>query len=114
MTDSLASQRLEDYRNAYRAAWSGQYDDWASHTLDSIGDAELRIEDLRQVLQQLADANRRADRYIDAFERLAAAVGQLDFDRSESGLPQTEEQWIEFVRGIDDRAQEIIEQMEEQ
>jgi hypothetical protein len=53
------------------------------------------------------------DRLRDAYERLAACVGRLDFDRSESALPETQEQWIEFVREIDERAQSLIEAEEE-
>lgn len=53
------------------------------------------------------------DRLTDLFEKLAATVGRLDFDRSESAIPETQEQWIEFIREIDDRAQVIIEQNEE-
>lgn len=51
---------------------------------------------------------REMDRLSDLIERLDAAVGALDFDRSESGLPETQEQWIEFVRGVDEKAQKIL------
>jgi hypothetical protein len=50
-------------------------------------------------------------RLVDAFGRLAVVAGRLDFDRSESGLPQTEEQWIEFVRSVEESAAKIVDEV---
>lgn len=61
------------------------------------------------LLVQRLDLLKEVDRLRDAYELLAACVGRLDFDRSESALPETQEQWIEFVRAIDERAQALIE-----
>jgi len=82
-----------------------------------LADAKLTDADLASGELPLAYHDRRAlvreaVRLADLFEKLAAVVGRLDFDRGESGLPETQEQWIEFVRELDDSAQKIIDQYE--
>lgn len=90
---------------------------------------ERDISDLREVNRQLAYAEEtrhelagdctkyrkqrdeqhaRADLLDDAFEKLAALVGLLDFDSTECVAPATQEQWVEFVRDIHDRAGKVI------
>lgn len=76
-----------------------------------------RADELRRRYPSLKFVGEMADeigRLRGAYERLAACVGSLDFDRSESALPETQEQWIEFVRELDDRAQALIEKDYEQ
>lgn len=76
-----------------------------------------RADELRRRYPSLKFVGEMADeidRLRSAYERLAACVGALDFDRSESALPETQEQWIEFIRELDDRAQALIEKDYEQ
>ena len=60
----------------------------------------------RQHRHELLD---EVERLSGLFEKLAAVVGALDFDRSESAVPETQDRWIEFVRELGDRAEKIVE-----
>lgn len=71
--DDGAAGRIAAYLDAYRAAWSAQFDDWATHSLDSIGDDELTIVDLREVLRELDEARTELDAYAQRESADAAA-----------------------------------------
>ena len=69
----------------------------------STGEAGRLVEDVDALLT-------RHGRAVDAFERLAAAITALDFDATESAVPETQEHWLEWVRDIHDRAAKVLAQ----
>lgn len=72
-------------------------------------DALHSVPQRRELIAALDEAVAEIHRGRVAYELLAACVGQLDFDSTESVPPQTREQWIEFVRQVDVRAQALTE-----
>lgn len=73
-------------------------------------ESDLKNPTATSVFRHRAELLTEVDRLSNAYDRLAACVGRLDFDRSESALPETQEHWIEFIRELDDRAQQLIEE----
>lgn len=59
------------------------------------------------VAEALVDERRRI---LDAFGRLSAVVSALDFDATESAIPETQENWIEFVRSVQESAEKVIDE----
>lgn len=77
-------------------------------------DAMHTIAERRELITALDEAIAEIWRQREAYDDLANCVGGLDFDRSESAPPQTQEQWFEFIRAIDDRANELVDAEDEE
>ena len=72
-------------------------------------DALSMVPQRRELIAALDEAVAEIHRTRDAYARLAACAGRLDFDSTESAVPETQEQWIEFVRDLDERAKALTE-----
>lgn len=48
----------------------------------------------------------------EAYDRLAALAGRVEFDASESALPETQEAWIEFIRELQDAREALVHPMD--
>lgn len=68
----------------------------------------LSLYSVETTVQSAEAAVAEYQRLVDAFERLAAVVSNLDFDATESAVPETQEHWIEFVRSLEERAHKVI------
>jgi hypothetical protein len=112
MTDRLPDEELDQIRDRALAAtqcsnkphvWKGDFTHVQCTVCRFSRPRGERAEETIKLLTEL-------DRVYDLFDRLTAVVGALDFDRAESGLPETQDQWIEFVRGIDECVEKITDE----
>lgn len=104
MTEPMSYERREEIR-AILAALTADHGSVARYEAD---ERHWELNSDTYATELLAEA----DRLTGLFEKLAAATGRLDFDRSESAPPETQEQWIEFVREVHEHAEKIIDQYE--
>jgi hypothetical protein len=72
-------------------------------------ESDLKNPTATSVFRHRAELIAEVDRLCNAYELLAACVGRLDFDRSESAVPETQHQWLELVREVQDRADALID-----
>lgn len=117
LTAGLTPERLDDITAQSHAAtycpeqYGGKEHVWTSSSFTHIECGTCRYARPRG---ERAGETRaligEVKRLQDLFERLSAAVTGLDFDASESALPRDEDEWIEFVRGIHERAEKIMEE----
>lgn len=48
----------------------------------------------------------------EAWDKLYAVANRVDFDASESAVPEDQDTWIEFIRGIQDALEPLVNPME--
>jgi hypothetical protein len=98
MKAPMTKARLEEIRK-HDAGWADPV----------AADPYSAVAHRRELLAVVDAAVAEVNRVREAYDELAMCIGRLDFDRSESAVPETQEQWIEFVRELDDRAQKLID-----
>lgn len=94
--DPLAALRQPDraLRNAVNAVW------------------DASAAEITALRNRIAELEAKLTASYDAWDRLYAVASNVDFDASESAVPETQERWIDFVREIQDALERLAHPMD--
>jgi hypothetical protein len=106
----ITPEEALDRVKKWSAAWIKRYGEYGRYRVPIKNTAEPVVGLDKPLVGDLIVLAHEVERVYGLIERLSAVTVQLDFDATESALPETQEQWIEWVRAMDERADKIMEE----